>query len=208
MAKLDIYNLEGAVTGQVELSDAIFAIEPNEAVLHQVIKGQLANLRQGTSKTKTRSEVRGGGRKPYRQKGTGRARQGSIRSAQWVGGGVIFGPVPRDYRQQLPKKLRRLALKSALSYKFSEENLVVVENFDLQEVKTKFFVQVLKNLKLNDKTALLVSSEANNNLELSARNIKGVKTSRVESISALNIIKFEKFVVTRAALEKIQEVYA
>ena len=208
MAKLDIYNLEGAVTGQVELSDAIFANEPNEAVLHQVIKGQLANLRQGTSKTKTRSEVRGGGRKPYRQKGTGRARQGSIRSAQWVGGGVIFGPVPRDYRQQLPKKLRRLALKSALSYKFSEENLVVVENFDLQEVKTKFFVQVLKNLKLNDKTALLVSSEANNNLELSARNIKGVKTSRVESISALNIIKFEKFVVTRAALEKIQEVYA
>ena len=208
MAKLDIYNLEGAVTGQVELSDAIFAIEPNEAVLHQVIKGQLANLRQGTSKTKTRSEVRGGGRKPYRQKGTGRARQGSIRSAQWVGGGVIFGPVPRDYRQQLPKKLRRLALKSALSYKFSEENLVVVENFDLQEVKTKFFVQVLKNLKLNDKTALRGSSAAHNTLELSARNIKGVKTSRVESISALNIIKFEKFVVTRAALEKIQEVYA
>ncbi len=208
MAKLDIYNLEGAVTGQVELSDAIFAIEPNEAVLHQVIKGQLANLRQGTSKTKTRSEVRGGGRRPYRQKGTGRARQGSIRSAQWVGGGVIFGPVPRDYRQQLPKKLRRLALKSALSFKLSEANLVVVENFDLKEVKTKFFVQALKNLKLNDTTALLVSSEANNNLELSARNIKGVKTSRVESLSALNIVKFEKFVVTRAALEKIQEVYA
>ena len=208
MAKLDIYNLEGAVTGQVELSDAIFAIEPNEAVLHQVIKGQLANLRQGTSKTKTRSEVRGGGRRPYRQKGTGRARQGSIRSAQWVGGGVIFGPVPRDYRQQLPKKLRRLALKSALSFKLSEANLVVVEDFDLKEVKTKFFVQALKNLKLNDTTALLVSSEANNNLELSARNIKGVKTSRVESLSALNIVKFEKFVVTRAALEKIQEVYA
>lgn len=208
MAKVDIYNLEGAVTGEVELSDAIFGIEPNEAVLHQVIKGQLANLRQGTAKTKTRSEVRGGGRRPYRQKGTGRARQGSIRAAQWVGGGVIFGPAPRDYRQHLPKKLRRLALKSALAGKLQAENLLVVENFDLKEVKTKAFAQALKNLKVADSTALLVSSEENKNFELSARNIKGVKTSRVESLNALNIVKFEKFIVTRAALDKIQEVYA
>ncbi len=208
MAKVDIYNLEGAVTGQIELSDAIFGIEPNEAVLHQVIKGQLANLRQGTAKTKTRSEVRGGGRRPYRQKGTGRARQGSIRAAQWVGGGVIFGPAPRDYTQKLPKKLRRLALKSALSTKVKAEDLVVVENFDLKEIKTKTFAEALNNLKIADSTALLVSSEANRNFELSARNIKGVKTTRVESLNALNIIKFEKFVVTKAALEKIQEVYA
>lgn len=208
MAKVDIYNLEGAVTGQIELSDAIFGIEPNEAVLHQVIKGQLANLRQGTAKTKTRSEVRGGGRRPYRQKGTGRARQGSIRAAQWVGGGVIFGPAPRDYSQKLPKKLRRLALKSALSSKLIAEDLVVVENFELKEIKTKAFAAALKNLKIAESTALLVSNEANQNFEMSARNIKGVKTTRVESLSALNVVKFEKFVVTKAALEKIQEVYA
>lgn len=208
MAKVDIYNLEGAVTGQIELSDAVFAIEPNEAVLHQVIKGQLANLRQGTSKTKTRGEVRGGGRRPYRQKGTGRARQGSIRAAQWVGGGIIFGPVPRDYRQRLPKKLRRLALKSALSAKLSQEDLIVVEDFDLAEIKTKRLAEALKKLKLNERTALLVNAEANENFELSARNLKGVKVSRVEALSALNIIKYDKFVVTRAAVERIQEVFA
>lgn len=207
MATINVYNLKGEVTGQIELSDAVFGIEPNEAVLHQVVKGQLANLRQGTSKTKGRSEVRGGGRKPYRQKGTGRARQGSIRSAQWVGGGVIFGPVPRDYSHKLPKKLRRLALRSILSKKVSTDNLIVVENFELEAIKTKVFANALKALKVEG-SALVVSNERNENLELSARNIPNVKTARVETLSALRLLQYDKCVVSKAAAEKIQEVYA
>ena len=207
MAKLDIYNMKGEVTGSVELSDAVFGIDVNEAVLHQVVKGQLANLRQGTAATKGRSQVSGGGRKPYRQKGTGRARQGSIRAAQWVGGGVIFGPQPRSYRQKLPKKLRRLALKSVLSSKLAETKLFVVENLDLEEVKTKAFAGVLKALKLEAPT-LIVSEKENRNLELSARNLPNVKTSRVESLSALRLLSYENCLLTKAAAEKIQEVYA
>lgn len=207
MAKIDVYNLKGEVCGKMELADSIFAIEPNEAVLHQVVKGQLANLRQGTSKTKGRSEVRGGGRKPYRQKGTGRARQGSIRAAQWVGGGVIFGPVPRDYRQKLPRKLRRLALKSALSGKLSAQNLIVVENLELSEIKTKQLLTALKALNAAD-SALLINDKSDERLELSARNLPNVKTARVESLSALRLLQYDKCIVTKAAAEKIQEVYA
>ncbi len=207
MAKVDIYNLKGEVTGSLELNDSVFGIEPNEAVLHQVIKGQLANLRQGTSKTKGRSEVSGGGRKPYRQKGTGRARQGSIRSAQHVGGGIIFGPVPRDYRQKLPKKLRRLAIKSVLSARVNEQKFVVVENLDLPEIRTKAFAEALKALKLEGRT-LVISDQNIPNLELSARNIPLVKTARVESISALSLLRHDTLLVSKAAAEKIQEVYA
>ncbi|NJP40850.1 50S ribosomal protein L4 [Oscillospiraceae bacterium HV4-5-C5C] len=208
MAKIDVYNMDGTVNGQIELSDAVFGIEPNEAVMHQVVKSQLANLRQGTSKTKGRSEVRGGGRKPYRQKGTGRARQGSIRAAQWVGGGIIFGPVPRSYRQAVPKKLRRLALKSALSQKLLEGNVIVLDKLELDEIKTKKFVAVLKNLKIDAAKALVVTDESNTNVERSARNLINVQTARVNTLNVLNILKYDKFVVTKAAVEQIEEVYA
>lgn len=207
MAKIDILNLEGAVSDQMELADSIFGIEPNEAVVHQVVKAQLANKRQGTAKTKTRSEVRGGGRKPYRQKGTGRARHGSIRSAQYVGGGIIFGPVPRSYRQLVPKKIRRLALKSVLSDKMQNNDLVVVENFDLAEIKTKNFVAVLKKLGLADQKVLIVADKFNQELQLSARNVPNVLTSRVESMNTLDVLRHNKFVMTKAAAEKVQEVY-
>ena len=161
MAKLDVYNKLGEVVGQIELSDAVFAIEPNESVLHQVVKQQLANKRQGTSSTRTRTEVRGGGRKPWRQKGTGRARQGSIRAAQWVGGGIIFGPKPRDYSFTVPKKQRRLALKSAFSSKLTASNIKVVEDLQLPEIKTKSFLAVLKALKLDQTSSLIVEAGDN-----------------------------------------------
>ncbi len=208
MAKVDVYNMDGAVTGQIELSDAIFGIEPNVAVVQQVVKAQLANLRQGTSSTKTRSEVRGGGRKPYRQKGTGRARQGSIRAAQWIGGGVIFGPKPRDYSQKIPKKIGRLALKSVLSQKVADQKLIVVEDLNLSEIKTKKFVSVLNNLKLGEGKTYIVTEGGLSNLERSARNVPHVKTGLVNTINTLNLIKYDNLVVTKAALSKIEEVYA
>lgn len=208
MAKVDVYNMEGAVTGQIELSDAIFGIEPNTAVVQQVVKAQLANLRQGTSKTKGRSEVRGGGRKPYRQKGTGRARQGSIRAAQWVGGGVIFGPTPRDYTQRLPKKVRRLALKSVLSQKVADQKLIVIEELKMDAPKTKAFVEILKNLKLNDGSSYIVTEGGLTNVERSARNLVGVQTGLVNTINTLNLVKYDNVVFTKAALNKIEEVYA
>ena len=206
MAKVDVYNMEGAVVDSIELSDAIFGIEPNLKVLHIAVLNQLANKRQGTHSTKTRSEVRGGGKKPYRQKGTGRARHGSARSAQYVGGGIIFGPKPRDYSYTIPKKVRRLAMKSALSSKLLDNNLVVVDQIRFAEIKTKNMVGMLSKLNVAN-SALLVMDEKNEIVEKSARNIIGIKTARVNTINVFDLLKFEKMVVTKAAVEKIQEVY-
>ena len=206
MAKVDVYNIEGAVTESIELSDAIFGIEPNRDVLHLVILNQLANRRQGTHSTKTRSEVRGGGRKPYRQKGTGRARHGSVRSAQYVGGGIIFGPKPRDYSYTLNKKVRRLAMKSALSAKLADGNLIVVDALVMPEIKTQKMVKILGNLGATTST-LLVTDGRDEKVEKSARNILGVKTALVNTINVFDILKFDKFVVTKEAVLKVQEVY-
>jgi len=206
MAKLDIYNLSGAVTGSIELSDAIFGIEPNKHAIAAVIRNQLANRRQGTSSTKTRSETRGGGKRPWRQKGTGRARHGSTRSAQYVGGGTIFGPKPRDYSYTLPKKIKRLALKSALSSKLLDNKIIVVEDFNLDEIKTKAAVKALADLKVEN--ALIVLDAKNENAELSVRNIPDVKASLVNTINVFDIMKYDSFLVTKAAVEKIEEVYA
>ena len=207
MAKLDIYNLSGAVTGSIELSDEIFGTEPNKHAIAAVIRNQLANRRRGTSCTKTRSETSGGGKRPWRQKGTGRARHGSTRSAQYVGGGTIFGPKPRDYSYTLPKKIRRLALKSALSEKLSESKIIVVENFDLSEIKTAAAVKALADLKVTD-GALLVLDAKNENAELSVRNIPDVKSAQVNTINVFDIMKYDSLLLTKAAAEKIQEVYA
>lgn len=206
MAKVDMYNMEGAVVGSIELSDAIFGIEPNANAMHLAVLNQLANRRQGTHSTKTRSEVRGGGKKPYRQKGTGRARQGSIRSAQWIKGGIIFGPKPRDYSYTIPKKVRRLALKSALSSKLSDGSIIVLDTMKLDEIKTKTMIKVLANLHVQ-KTALLVTEAKNDTVEKSTRNIVGVKTALVNTINVFDILKFEKLIMTKDAVEKIQEVY-
>ena len=206
MAKVDIVNLSGAVTGSIELNDSIFAIEPNQSAIAAVIRNQLANRRQGTHSTKTRSEVRGGGKRPWRQKGTGRARHGSTRSAQYVGGGIIFGPKPRDYSYTVPKKIKRLAMKSALSTKLADNKRIVVENFDLGEIKTAKAVEALKAIKA-ESGALIVTEEKNDQVILSARNIPDVKTAVVNTINVFDILKYDSFVVTKAAAEKIQEVY-
>ena len=206
MAKVDVYNLDGAVTGSIELSDDIFGIEPNAFAVQAVIRNYLANQRQGTHSTKTRSDVRGGGKRPYRQKGTGRARHGSTRSAQYVGGGVIFGPKPRDYSYTVPKKIKRLAMKSALSSKLLAENLIVVDALDFEEIKTAKMVSVLKALKV-DGSALVVLSEKNEKVEKSARNIPAIKTAFVNTINVFDILKYDRFVITKAAAEKVQEVY-
>lgn len=206
MAKVDMYNMEGAVVGSIELSDAIFGIAPNANAMHLAVLNQLANKRQGTHSTKTRSEVRGGGKKPYRQKGTGRARQGSTRAAQWIKGGIIFGPKPRDYSYSIPKKVRRLAMKSALSSKLIDNNLIIVDAISLDEIKTKTIVKILSNLNV-PKSAMLVMEDKNDTVEKSARNIVGVKTALVNTINVFDLLKFEKLIVTKAAVEKIQEVY-
>ena len=206
MAKLDIYNLSGAVTGSIELSDAIFGIEPNKHAIATVIRNQLANRRQGTSSTKTRSETRGGGKRPWRQKGTGRARHGSTRSAQYVGGGTIFGPKPRDYSYTVPKKIRRLALKSALSSKLADNKIIVVEDFNLNAIKTKEAVKALSDLKTSN--ALIVLDAKNENAELSVSNIPDVKSAQVNEINVFDIMKYDSLLVTKAAVEKIEEVYA
>lgn len=206
MAKLDVYNMEGAVTGSIELSDDIFGIEPNQDVLHRVVLNQLANRRQGTHSTKTRSEVRGGGKRPYRQKGTGRARHGSTRSAQYVGGGIIFGPKPRDYSYILPKKVRRLAMKSALSGKVAASSMIVVDKLELSEIKTKTMVKVLEKLGA-DKSALVVTAARDEIVEKSTRNIANIKTALVNTINVYDILKYDKFVITEEAVRKVQEVY-
>lgn len=206
MAIVDVYNMEGTVTGSIELSDAIFGIEPNQDVLHSVVLNMLANRRQGTHSTKTRSEVSGGGKRPYRQKGTGRARHGSTRSAQYVGGGIIFGPKPRDYSYTLPKKVRRLGMKSALSTKLTAGGIIVLDNLEFSEIKTKKMVEMLKNLGATRST-LLVTATRDEKIEKSARNLIGVKTALVNTLNAFDILKFEKFVVTKEAVLKVQEVY-
>ncbi len=206
MAKIDVKDLTGAVKGSIELSDEIFGIEPNEVAMSTVVRNQLANKRQGTQKTKTRSEVSGGGKRPYRQKGTGRARHGSERSAQYVGGGIIFGPNPRSYSYTVPKKVKRLALKSALSSKVADQKLIVVENMDLDEVKTATVAKALKAIGAGN-SSLIVLEGVNKNAELSARNIKDVKTALVNTINVVDILKYDSFVATKAAVEKIEEVY-
>ena len=206
MAKIDVKDLTGAVKGSIELSDEIFGIEPNEVAMSTVVRNQLANRRQGTQKTKTRSEVSGGGKRPYRQKGTGRARHGSTRSAQYVGGGIIFGPTPRSYSYTVPKKVKRLALKSALSSKVADQKLIVVENMDLEEVKTATVAKALKAIGAGN-SSLIVLEDVNKNAELSARNIKDVKTALVNTINVMDILKYDSFVATKAAVEKIEEVY-
>ena len=206
MAKIDVKDLTGAVKGSIELSDEIFGIEPNEVAMSTVVRNQLANRRQGTQKTKTRSEVSGGCKRPYRQKGTGRARHGSTRSAQYVGGGIIFGPTPRSYSYTVPKKIKRLALKSALSSKVASEKMIVIENMDLAEVKTATVAKALKAIGAGD-SSLIVLEGVNRNAELSARNIKDVKTALVNTINVMDILKYDSFVATKAAVEKIEEVY-
>lgn len=205
MTKVSVLSQTGASVGEIELNDAIFGIEPNEAVLFDAVIAQRASLRQGNHKVKNRSEVAGGGRKPWRQKGTGRARQGSIRSPQWRGGGIVFGPTPRSYAFKLPKKVRRLALKSALSTKVLEQNFVVLDALTFDAPKTKDFKAVLAALEINKK-ALFVTDEVNENAVLSARNIPGVTVLSATGINVLDLLGHEKVVFTKAAVEKVEEV--
>lgn len=206
MANVAIYNMEGSEVGRMELNDAVFAAKINEHLMHQAVVLQLANKRQGTQKAKTRSEVRGGGKKPWRQKGTGHARQGSIRAPQWKGGGVVFAPTPRDYSFKMNKKEKAAAIKSALTSRVSEEKFKVLENLKFDEIKTKKMVSVLDALKV--KKALVVLDGDNDNVELSARNIAGVRVVPSNSISVYDILKYETVVITKAAVSKIEEVYA
>ncbi|NLZ70089.1 MAG: 50S ribosomal protein L4 [Clostridiaceae bacterium] len=206
MPKVDVYNLEGKVVGSIELADSVFAVEPHHDLVHRVVKMQLANRRQGTAKVKGRSEVRGGGRKPWRQKGTGRARHGSTRAAQWVGGGIIFGPTPRDYSYSMPKKMRRRALLSVLSNKLATDKLIIVDDMTLKAPKTKLFVQAMKNINVNG-SALLFDSEPNEPFRRSANNVPQVKFTPVNTINVLDLLKFEYCVLSRAAAEQLQEVY-
>ena len=207
MPKLDVYNMQGEVVGDIELSEEIFGIEANRSAMHAVVVNQLANRRQGTQSTKTKSEVRGGGRKPYRQKGTGRARQGSIRSAQWIKGGIALGPKPRSYRYAVPKKLRRLAMKSALSTKVADSNIIVLDSLVLEEIRTKSIVRMLSGLKAAENSALVVLKDNDETVIKSARNIPGVKTAQVNTLNVYDILKYEKFIVTRDAVGGIEEVY-
>ncbi len=206
MANVAVFNMNGEQVGSIELNDAIFGIEANEHVMHLAVVQYLANQRQGTQSAKTRSEVRGGGRKPFRQKGTGRARQGSIRSPQWVGGGVVFAPKPRDYSFKLNKKVKRLALQSALSTKVAEGKIIVMDELTMAEAKTKAMVQVLANIKCGK--ALIVTDGDNQNVVLSARNIPDVKTASVNTINVYDLLKYNTLVVTKDAVAKIEEVYA
>jgi len=207
MPKIDVYNIEGKKVSDVELAENIFGIEPNEAVVHSVLVNYLANQRQGTQNTKTRSEVRGGGRKPWRQKGTGRARQGSIRAPQWIKGGIALGPKPRSYYYTVNKKERQLAVKSVLSSKVLENELVVVDSLDMKEIKTKEMVKVLNNLKVEGKTLMLLADK-NENIQKSARNIEGVKTTLVNTINVYDLLKYKNLVITLDTVKKIEEVYA
>lgn len=206
MAKVSVYNMEGKEVETMELDDSVFGVEINEHLVHMAVVQQLANNRQGTQKAKTRSEVRGGGRKPWRQKGTGHARQGSTRAPQWTGGGVVFAPTPRDYSFKMNKKEKRAALKSALSSRVAEEKFIVVDELKLDEIKTKDFVKVLNNL--NVEKALVVLDGENENVVMSARNIPTVKTAGINTINVYDIMKYNTVVVTKAAVNTIQEVYA
>ena len=206
MANVSVYNMEGKEVGTIELNDAVFGVEVNEHLVHMAVVAQLANKRQGTQKAKTRSEVSGGGRKPWRQKGTGHARQGSTRSPQWTGGGIVFAPTPRDYTITLNKKEKRAALKSALTSRVNENKFVVVDELKFDEVKTKNFKAVMNNLKVSK--ALVVLADNDQNTVLSARNIPAVKTSLVNTINVFDILKYNTVVATKAAVASIEEVYA
>lgn len=206
MANISVYNMEGKEVGKMELNDAVFGVEVNEHLVHMAVVSQLANKRQGTQSAKTRSEVSGGGRKPWRQKGTGHARQGSTRAPQWKGGGVVFAPKPRDYSFKLNKKEKRAALLSALTSRVLENKMVVVDELKFDEVKTKKFVEVMNNLKVNK--ALVVLNDVDTNVVLSARNIPTVKTAQTNEINVYDILKYDTLVVTKAAVATIEEVYA
>jgi large subunit ribosomal protein L4 len=207
MPKVALFNQAGSQVGDVELNDSVFGIEPNNHVMFEAVVMQRASLRQGTHKTKIRSEVAGGGRKPWRQKGTGRARQGSIRSPQWRGGGTVFGPVPRSYSYKLPKKVRRLAIKSALSSKVVAEEILVLESLSFDAPKTKEFTNVLKGLSVGSK-ALVVTAGLDENVALSARNIPGITVVSAEGINVLDVLNHDKLIMTKAAVEKVEEVLA
>ncbi|SCZ81887.1 50S ribosomal protein L4 [Acidaminobacter hydrogenoformans] len=207
MAKLDVLNMSGEKVGEIQLNDSIFGAEVNKQVLHQVVVNYLANQRQGTQSAKTRAEVRGGGRKPFRQKGTGNARQGTIRAPHYVGGGVVFAPKPRDYSYVLPKKIKRLALKSALSSKVQNGEMVVLEDLAFEAPKTKAMLNVLKNVNAGKK-ALIVTLDKNDNVVFSANNIPGVKTSFIGQLNVYEILNHNSFIITKAAVEKLEEVYA
>ena len=206
MANVSVYNIEGKEVGTIDLSDAVFGVEVNEHLMHMAVVQQLANKRQGTQKAKTRSEVSGGGRKPWRQKGTGHARQGSTRSPQWTGGGVVFAPTPRDYSFKLNKKEKRAALKSALTSRVQENKFIVVDEMNFAEIKTKNFQAMLNNLSVAK--ALVVLEEGNTNAVLSARNIAGVKTAATNTINVYDILKYNTVIASKAAVATIEEVYA
>lgn len=207
MPKINVMNINGQNVGEIELCDSIFNVEVNEHVLYEAVKCQLANRRQGTQSAKTRAEVRGGGRKPWKQKGTGRARQGSTRSVQWVGGGVAFAPKPRSYKYTLPKKVRRLAMKCALSSKVQNNEIIVLDALTMDVPKTKEFVAILNNIKASRK-ALVVTAEKNENVIKSARNIEGVQTALVNTLNVYDILNHDTFVITTDAVKKVEEVYA
>ena len=206
MANVSVYNIEGKEVGSIELNDAVFGVEVNEHLVHMAVVNQLANNRQGTQSAKTRSEVSGGGRKPWRQKGTGHARQGSTRAPQWTGGGIVFAPKPRDYSFKMNKKEKRIALLSALSSKVAESKIVVLDEFKLDEIKTKKFVEVMNNLKVEN--GLVVLEGENKNVVLSGRNIPSVKVTATNEINTYDVLKYTTLVVTKAAVEKLEEVYA
>ena len=207
MPKVEVYNVEGKKVSDIDLKEEIFGIEPNESLVHNVLVNYLANQRQGTQSTKTRSEVRGGGRKPWRQKGTGRARQGSIRAPQWIKGGIALGPKPRSYKYRVNKKEKRLAIKSILSSKVLESNLVVGDKFDFKEIKTKQMANAMKNLKIEDK-ALIMLATGDEKVQKSARNLAGVRTISVSTINVFDLLKYKKLVLTVDTVKKLEEVYA
>lgn len=206
MSKVSVYNMEGNQVGELELNDAVFGVEINQHLIHKAVVSQLANKRQGTQSAKTRSEVSGGGRKPWRQKGTGHARQGSTRAPQWTGGGVVFAPTPRDYTIKLNKKERRLALKSVLTSRVQENKFIVVDSLKMDEIKTKTFANTLNNLKVNK--ALVVLNENDQNVVMSAKNIPSVKTALTNTINVYDILKYDTVVIDKAAVATIEEVYA
>ena len=205
MLTLDLFNKKAEKVGDIELNENIFGVEINTNAMHQVVVAQLANKRQGTQSAKTRAEVRGGGIKPWRQKGTGRARQGSIRSPQWIHGGIVFAPKPRDYRVSVPKSMRRVAFKSALSAKVAENEMIVIDSLDFDSPKTKAMLEILT--AFGAKKTLIVVEKSNENIYKSARNIPGVQVSPVNNLNVYDILKYEKFIVTKDAVSKIEEVY-
>ncbi len=206
MLKVDVLNIEGKKVSEVELNENVFAVEVNDVAVHAALVNYLANQRQGTQSTKTRAEVRGGGRKPWKQKGTGRARQGSIRAPQWIKGGIALGPKPRSYKYAIPKKMRQLAIKSVLTSKVQEGSLVIVDKIELNEIKTKAMVNVLNNLKVNK--ALIMLNEKNLNVQASARNIENVKTTLVNTINVYDLLKYDSLVMDLDSVKKLEEVYA